>query len=168
MKKHLLTFTLVATLGLATACGSEDVPSGAQVSTATGTEEAFSIDADIPEGDTFELIEGTIAEAATDATEGTTAVAATGATEGTTAGTEVNGSQAEAAEGSVIGVVEEIKEFKIIILDEATGTYYDFPIEEVDLGDIKVGDKVKVTYNGIISEVDPFKGKVLSVEKAAE
>jgi len=156
MKKHLLTFTLVVTLGLATACGSEDVPSGAQVSTATG--EAFSIDADIPEGDTIELIEGTIEETTADATEGTTE------------GTEVNGSQAEAAEGSVIGVVEEIKEFKFIILDEATGTYYDFPIEEggVDLGDIKVGDKVKVTYNGLISETDPFKGIILSVEKAAE
>ncbi|MGN1314370.1 MAG: hypothetical protein ACI4VG_05065 [Lachnospiraceae bacterium] len=78
--------------------------------------------------------------------------------------------QAEAVEGEVTGVIEEIKDFKFIVYDEESDTYYDFPIVEggVDMSGFVVGDTIKVSYNGIISEVDPFQGEVLSVEKIAE
>ena len=137
MKKHLLTFTLVVTLGLATACGNKAASNGTEAS-APAVEENLSVGTETAE-------EGMIED-------------------------EIPEEAAPAVEGTVTGVVNEIKDFKFIILDEETDTYYDFPIEEggVDLSGIEVGDKIKVTYNGIVSQVDPFVGEVLSVEKVTE
>ena len=44
---------------------------------------------------------------------------------------------------------------------------YAFSFEETPEGldEVKVGDKVIVKYTGTVSQIDPFKGEVLSVEK---
>ena len=66
----------------------------------------------------------------------------------------------------VTGTLEEVKDFMFVVTDEA-GTSYGFSVEEVPEGleEVKIGDKVLVKFTGIISQVDPFKGEVLSVEK---
>ena len=44
---------------------------------------------------------------------------------------------------------------------------YVFAYEEAPEGldSVNVGDRIKVTYTGTVSEIDPFTGEVLSVEK---
>ena len=66
----------------------------------------------------------------------------------------------------VIGTLDEVKDFMFVVTDEAN-TSYGFSFEEVPEGldEVKIGDMVLVKFTGIISEVDPFKGEVLSVEK---
>lgn len=66
----------------------------------------------------------------------------------------------------VKGVVEEIKDFMVIVTDSNNVSYaftYDEKLE--GLKEASVGDTVIVKYTGTISEVDPFMGEVLSVEK---
>lgn len=68
---------------------------------------------------------------------------------------------------TVSGTVEEIKDFMFIIEAE-DGAYYSFPRSEedsFDMSGISVGDEIVVEYEGTISEVDPFEGTVISVEK---
>lgn len=64
------------------------------------------------------------------------------------------------------GTVEEIKDFMFILTDD-NGISYAFSFEEKPEGLEKVaaGDKVIVKYTGTISEVDPFEGEILSIEK---
>ena len=61
---------------------------------------------------------------------------------------------------------DEIKDFMFIITDES-GAAYEFSFETAPEGleNVAGGDTVKVTYTGEISEVDPFNGTVISVEK---
>ena len=58
------------------------------------------------------------------------------------------------------------KDFMFIITDES-GAAYEFSFETAPEGleNVAGGDTVKVTYTGEISEVDPFNGTVISVEK---
>ena len=66
----------------------------------------------------------------------------------------------------VIGKVEEIKDFMLIVTDDDNVSYaFTFEEKPEGLDKIAVGDRVLVTYTGTISEVDPFMGKILSVEK---
>ena len=62
--------------------------------------------------------------------------------------------------------IDEIKDFMFIITDES-GAAYEFSFETAPEGleNVAGGDTVKVTYTGEISEVDPFNGTVISVEK---
>ena len=62
--------------------------------------------------------------------------------------------------------VDEIKDFMFIVTDD-NKVCYAFTFEErpEGLDEIAVGDKVIVKYTGTISEVDPFRGKILSIEK---
>ncbi len=78
--------------------------------------------------------------------------------------TTLGGDDAESS--TITGVVEEMKDFMFIVTDE-NGTGYAFPFEEKPEGleGVNVGDAVTVTYTGTISEVDPFEGEILSVEK---
>ena len=64
------------------------------------------------------------------------------------------------------GTIDEIKDFMFIITDES-GAAYEFSFETAPEGleNVAGGDTVKVTYTGEISEVDPFNGTVISVEK---
>ena len=66
----------------------------------------------------------------------------------------------------LIGKVEEIKDFMLIVTDDDNVSYaFTFEEKPEGLDKIAVGDTVLVTYTGTISEVDPFMGKILSVEK---
>ena len=79
---------------------------------------------------------------------------------------EVKDAQEEASE--VRGTVDEIKDFMFIVTDDNKVSYaFSFEERPEGLDEIAVGDKVIVKYTGTISEVDPFMGKILSVEKLA-
>ena len=69
-------------------------------------------------------------------------------------------------EKTITGTIDEIKDFMFIITDES-GAAYEFSFETAPEGleNVAGGDTVKVTYTGEISEVDPFNGTVISVEK---
>lgn len=75
--------------------------------------------------------------------------------------------QEETAEGKeVTGTIDEIKDFMFVITDK-NGTSYGFTFEEKPEGleNVSNGDTVTVKYTGTVSEVDPFEGEVISVEK---
>lgn len=70
-------------------------------------------------------------------------------------------------EKELTGTIDEIKDFMFVVTDE-NDTPYSFTFEEKPEGleNVSNGDTVTVKYTGTISEVDPFEGEVLSVEKA--
>lgn len=72
-----------------------------------------------------------------------------------------------AEEKELTGTIDEIKDFMFVVTDE-NDTPYSFTFEEKPEGleNVSNGDAVTVKYTGTISEVDPFEGEVLSVEKA--
>lgn len=76
------------------------------------------------------------------------------------------GSKKTEETSEVVGVFMEKKDFMFTVQDSA-GTYYGFNFDEKpeDYEDFHDGDKVKVTYTGTISEVDPFEGEIISIEK---
>lgn len=71
-----------------------------------------------------------------------------------------------AEEKELTGTIDEIKDFMFVITDE-NDTPYSFTFEEKPEGleNVSEGDTVIVKYTGTISEVDPFEGEVISVEK---
>ena len=71
-----------------------------------------------------------------------------------------------AASSSEEGKQEGITDFMFVVTD-ANNTPYSFTFEEKPEGleNVSSGDTVTVTYTGTISEVDPFEGEVISVEK---
>lgn len=83
------------------------------------------------------------------------------------AGTE--GEKQETAEEDVSelqGTLDEIKDFMFVITDKDQISYaFSFEEKPEGLEQVAVGDQVIVRYTGTISEVDPFEGEVLSVEK---
>ena len=75
--------------------------------------------------------------------------------------------QEETAEGKELtGTIDEIKDFMFVVT-EKNGTSYGFTFEEKPEGleNVSNGDTVTVKYTGTVSEVDPFEGEVISVEK---
>ena len=79
-----------------------------------------------------------------------------------------NSSEEETAEEKELtGTIDEIKDFMFVVTDE-NDIPYSFTFEEKPEGleNVSNGDTVTVKYTGTISEVDPFEGEVLSVEKA--
>ncbi len=87
--------------------------------------------------------------------------------EAKTAPDEAAASEKDDPQASTLsGTVEEIKDFMFIVVGE-DGTGYALSFEEKPEGldSIEVGDTVKVTYTGTLSEFDPFEGKILSIEK---
>ena len=75
--------------------------------------------------------------------------------------------QEETAEGKELtGTIDEIKDFMFVVTDE-NDTPYGFTFEEKPEGleNVSNGDTVTVKYTGTVSEVDPFEGEVISVEK---
>ena len=75
--------------------------------------------------------------------------------------------QEEAAEGKELtGTIDEIKDFMFVVTDK-NGTSYGFTFEEKPEGleNVSNGDTVTVKYTGTVSEVGPFEGEVISVEK---
>lgn len=78
-----------------------------------------------------------------------------------------NSEEGTAEEKELTGTIDEIKDFMFVVTDE-NDTPYSFTFEEKPEGleNVSNGDTVTVKYTGTISEVDPFEGEVLSVEKA--
>ena len=75
--------------------------------------------------------------------------------------------QEETAEGKELtGTIDEIKDFMFVVTDK-DGTSYGFTFEEKPEGleNVSNGDTVIVKFTGTVSEVDPFEGEVISVEK---
>ena len=69
----------------------------------------------------------------------------------------------------VKGVVEEIKDFMFIVTDDKKVSYsFSFENKPKGLERVAVGDKIIVKYTGTVSEVDPFKGEILSVERVTK
>ena len=71
-----------------------------------------------------------------------------------------------AEEKELTGTIDEIKDFMFVITDK-NDTPYSFSFEKKPEGleNVSNGDTVTVKYTGTISEVDPFDGEILSVEK---
>jgi len=69
-------------------------------------------------------------------------------------------------EKELTGTIDEIKDFQFVVIDESD-TPYSFTFEDKPDGleNVGNGDTVIVKYTGTISEVDPFEGEVISVEK---
>ena len=67
---------------------------------------------------------------------------------------------------TVTGTFMEKKDFMFTVQDES-GHYFgfNFDVKPEKYEDFENGDIVKVTYTGTITEVDPFEGKILSIEK---
>ena len=67
------------------------------------------------------------------------------------------------------GKLEEKKDFMFVVTDD-DDVSYQFSIDSSaapeGYDDVAEGDSVTVTYTGTLSEVDPFEGTVISVEKA--
>ena len=86
---------------------------------------------------------------------------------GSTANSSALASQEEnTEEKELTGTIEDIKDFMFDITD-ASGACYSFTFDKKPEGleNISNGDNVTVKYTGTISEVDPFEGEVISVEK---
>lgn len=86
---------------------------------------------------------------------------------GSTAGSSALAGQEEnTEEKELTGTIEDIKDFMFDITD-ASGACYSFTFDKKPEGleNVSNGDNVTVKYTGTISEVDPFEGEVISVEK---
>ena len=66
----------------------------------------------------------------------------------------------------VTGTFMEKKDFMFTVQDER-GRYFgfNFDVKPKNYEDFQDGDIVKVTYTGTITEVDPFEGEILLIEK---
>ena len=83
------------------------------------------------------------------------------------ADTKDEGEKGSQEEKELTGTIDDIKDFMFVVTDDKD-TPYSFTFDEKPdgLDGVASGDKVTVKYTGTISEVDPFEGKIISVEKA--
>ena len=69
---------------------------------------------------------------------------------------------------TLTGRLDEKKDFMFVVTDD-DDVSYQFSIDSSaapeGYDDVAEGDSVTVTYTGTLSEVDPFEGTVISVEK---
>ena len=66
----------------------------------------------------------------------------------------------------VTGTFMDKKDFMFTV-EGSGGEFYGFNFDEKpeNYDEFENGDQVKVTYTGILSEVDPFDGEIISIEK---
>jgi len=88
------------------------------------------------------------------------AVSESQAAESTEQTADVQNTADQGEKKTITGTIDEIKDFMFVITDE-----FSFETAPEGLENVAGGDTVKVTYTGEISEVDPFNGTVISVEK---
>ena len=83
------------------------------------------------------------------------------------ADTKDEGEKDSQEEKELTGTIDDIKDFMFVVTDDKD-TPYSFTFDEKPDGleSVASGDKVTVKYTGTISEIDPFDGKIISVEKA--
>jgi len=93
--------------------------------------------------------------------------AAAGTENAKQADTKDEGEKDSQEEKELTGTIDDIKDFMFVVTDDKD-TPYSFTFDEKPDGleGVASGDKVTVKYSGTISEVDPFEGKIISVEKA--
>lgn len=93
--------------------------------------------------------------------------AAAGTENAKQADTKDEGDKDSQEEKELTGTINDIKDFMFVVTDDKD-TPYSFTFDEKTDGleSVASGDKVTVKYTGTISEVDPFEGKIISVEKA--
>ena len=93
--------------------------------------------------------------------------AAAGTENAKQADTKDEGEKDSQEENELTGTIDDIKDFMFVVTDDKD-TPYSFTFDEKPYGleGVASGDKVTVKYSGTISEVDPFEGKIISVEKA--
>lgn len=73
----------------------------------------------------------------------------------------------EAKEEELKGKISDIKDFMFTVTTDDGKSYaLNFDKKPEGLDKLKDGDEVVVHYTGELSEVDPFEGDILSVEKA--
>lgn len=95
------------------------------------------------------------------------ACAGCGSQSGGTTEPQQEETQQQAEEQTVTGTLDEVKDFMMVITDDQGVSYcLNFEQEPEGLADVKAGDRVTVTYDGELSEVDAFTGEILQVEKA--
>ena len=140
-KRYALLVTGLLTLSLAAGCGAKTDNAGETSSPAVSESQAAKS-----------------TEQAAESTEQTA--------ESTEQTADVQNTADQGEEKTITGTIDEIKDFMFIITDES-GAAYEFSFETAPEGleNVAGGDTVKVTYTGEISEVDPFNGTVISVEK---
>lgn len=67
---------------------------------------------------------------------------------------------------AVVGIIDEVADYYFSIQDE-NGIYYQFPFTEensIDLSNASIGDKIKLYYEGELSDTDMFDGVLLGSE----
>lgn len=76
------------------------------------------------------------------------------------------GSKGKGDEKTVSGTFMEKKDFMFTVKAE-NGAFYGFNFDKKPEGyeNLNDGDQVKVTYTGTLSEVDPFDGEIIEIEK---
>ena len=73
----------------------------------------------------------------------------------------------EAKEEELKGKISDIKDFMFTVTTDDGKSYaLNFDKKPEGLDKLKDGDEVVVQYTGELSEVDPFEGEILSIEKA--
>lgn len=73
----------------------------------------------------------------------------------------------EAKEEKLKGKISDIKDFMFTVTTDDGKSYaLNFDKKPEGLDKLKDGDEVVVHYTGELSEVDPFEGEILSIEKA--
>ena len=89
---------------------------------------------------------------------------ASGAGSGSDGGT--SGTQQQES-GTLTGKLDEKKDFMFVVTDDDVSYQFSIDSSAAPEGydDVAEGDSVTVTYTGTLSEVDPFEGTVISVEK---
>ena len=90
------------------------------------------------------------------------------AKESTKAAEAKDGTKAEEAkEEELKGKISDIKDFMFTVTTDDGKSYaLNFDKKPEGLDKLKDGDEVVVHYTGELSEVDPFEGEILSIEKA--
>lgn len=76
------------------------------------------------------------------------------------------GSKENEDQSVVTGTFMDKKDFMFTI-EDADGKYlgFNFEVKPEGYDDLNNGDVVKVTYTGVVTEVDPFDGEIISIEK---
>lgn len=135
-KKYVLLTAVLLTLSLAAGCGSK---AGTTDAGKTEVQESQTTTSEASEAQEDEIV------AATE---------------------EQNAASTDAEEKTVTGTIDEIKDFMFVVTDENGTAYgFDFETKPEGLDNVENGDTVTVTYTGTVSEIDPFNGTIISVEK---
>lgn len=93
--------------------------------------------------------------------------AAAGTENAKQAETKDEGDKGSQEEKELTGTIDDIKDFMFVVTDDKDTPYsFNFDEKPDGLESVASGDKVTVKYTGTVSEVDPFDGKIISVEKA--